>query len=125
MANDLFDELPPDKGAEQDGATLVLRLHLRPGAGASAVTGRHGDALGLQVAPPPGDPRAAVAARRFLAELLSLETANVESLPPARGPSQRVALRGVDADVLRRQLDDAIAQANRPGGSARGVRPGR
>ena len=61
MVDDLFDVLPGKDGAEPAGdeaATIVLRLHVQPGAGRSAVTGRYGDAVKVKVAAPPERGRA-------------------------------------------------------------------
>ena len=127
MTDDLFEpEAPPsDEEAGASPPRLVLRVHLQPGAGASAVVGRNGSALALRVAPPPADPRAAVAAAHFLAELLSLAPDHVELVAATKGPTKRFRLIGVDADVLRRQLDEAIEQAARGRSGARGARGAR
>src|SRR5437588_11946262 len=56
VVDDLFDVLPGKEGAEPAGdelVTIVLRLHVQPGGGRSAVTGRYGDAVKVKVPAPP------------------------------------------------------------------------
>jgi len=48
MTAELFD-------VRSDGA-VVLRVHVQPGAGRTAVRGRYGDALKVSVAAPPPRP---------------------------------------------------------------------
>ena len=76
--SDLYDDSPEG---------IVLRVHVQPGAGRSAVVGRHGDALKVRVAAPPVDGRANEATRALLAEALGLPEADVEL---TAGPSSRV-----------------------------------
>ena len=66
--SDLYDDSPEG---------IVLRVHVQPGAGRSAVVGRHGDALKIRVAAPPIEGRANEAARALLAETLGLPEADV------------------------------------------------
>ncbi len=51
----------------EDGAGLVLTLHVQPGAARTEVAGRHGDALKVRVASPPVDGKANAALLSFLA----------------------------------------------------------
>jgi uncharacterized protein (TIGR00251 family) len=127
VAADLFD-LEADAQSEEPGSKapgLILRVHLQPGAGPTAVLGRHGDALALRVAPPPADPRANEAARSFLAELLSISPESVELVSGEKSREKRFKTTGVEASVLRRQLDEEIDRSTRGRGGARGGRGGR
>jgi uncharacterized protein len=127
VATDLFDleADSPSEGTASKAPGLILRVHLQPGAGPTAILGRHGDALALRVAPPPADARANEAARSFLAELLSISPENVELVSGEKSREKRFRTTGIDATVLRRQLDEEIERSARGRGSARGGRGGR
>jgi uncharacterized protein (TIGR00251 family) len=119
MVDDLFDiaaagdsDAPPD---------LILRLHVHPGAGRTAVVGRHGDALKVKVGAPPADGRANAAVVTLVAETLGIPAGQVELTAGASSRSKRVRIRGVEAEDLRRALQLAVAGGNAGGGS--GVRP--
>jgi uncharacterized protein (TIGR00251 family) len=106
--------------ADGDDA-VVLHVHVQPGAGRSAVVGRHGAALKVRVAAPPEGGRANDACAELLAETFGLKRAQVEL---AGGPSSRAKqfkLSGVDLDAFRVQLERAAAGTVRPGA---GVSPG-
>jgi hypothetical protein len=127
VAADLFD---PEVDARSDepgskAPALILRVHVQPGAGPTAVLGRNGDALALRVAPPPSDPRSNEAVRSFLAELLSIPPESVELVSGEKGREKRFKTTGVEASVLRRRLDDEIDRSGRGRGGARGGRGGR
>jgi hypothetical protein len=127
VAADLFDleaDVQSD-GQEAKAPGLILRVHLQPGAGPTAILGRQGDALVLRVAPPPADARANDAARSFLAELLSISPESVELVAGEKSREKRFRTTGVEASVLRRQLDDEIDRSARGRGGARGGRGGR
>ena len=127
MTGDLFDieALSDDAGAESGSPTLVLRVHVQPGAGSSAVLGRRGGALALRVAPPPNDPRASTAAKSLIGSFLELEEEQIELVAGERAADKRFRILGVEASVLRRQLDEELARATKGSGSARGGRGGR
>ena len=57
---------------------VVLRVHVQPSAGRTAIVGRHGDAVKLRVASPPVDDRANVAVGELLADLFGIEAGDVE-----------------------------------------------
>jgi hypothetical protein len=100
--SDLYD--PGNEG-------VVLRVHVQPGAGRSAVVGRHGDALKVRVAAPPVGGRANEATRTLVAEALGLPAADVELTGGETSRSKRFRLRGVGAEeadqLLRVVLDGA------------------
>ncbi|MCA1656697.1 MAG: DUF167 domain-containing protein, partial [Actinobacteria bacterium] len=57
---------------------VILHVHLHPGAGRSAVVGRHGDALKLKVAAPPQGGRANEACAALVADIFGTPAAAVE-----------------------------------------------
>jgi hypothetical protein len=97
--HDLYDDGP-------DG--VVLRVHVQPGAGRSAVVGRHGDALKVRVAAPPVDGRANDATRALLAEALGLPEADVELTAGPSSRSKRFRLAGLDAEEADKRLRVAL-----------------
>jgi uncharacterized protein (TIGR00251 family) len=102
-----------------DGA-VVLRVHVSPGAGRSAVTGRHGDAVKVRVAAPPVDGRANAALVEFLAGEFGLKAADVTLVSGATARAKRFRLGGLDPDAaeaaVERLLSTAGAGAHRSTG---------
>ena len=122
MVEDLFEIQPPATGSDGTEA-IVLRVHVQPGAGRTAVSGRYGDALKVRVAAPPEGGRANAASRAFLAELLGVKEAQVELTSGESSRSKRFRITGVEPDDARRILDGAVAEAT--GGGRPGGPPGR
>jgi uncharacterized protein (TIGR00251 family) len=100
VSGDLFD-------ITADG-DVVLRLQVQPGAGRTAVAGRHGDALKVKVAAPPTGGKANGACISFVAELLGVDKGNVEITHGESSRSKRVKVTGVDADEVRRLVGLAL-----------------
>lgn len=109
--SDLYDQAA-------DG--VVLRVHVQPGAGRSAVVGRHGDALKVRVAAPPIEGRANQAMLALLAEELGLAPDDVELVGGATSRSKRVRLAGLDGEEAEKRLRVAL-----DGPKGVGERPGR
>jgi uncharacterized protein (TIGR00251 family) len=109
--SDLYDVSPEG---------IVLRIHVQPGAGRSAVVGRHGDSLKVRVAAPPVEGRANEATRALLAEALALPTDDVELTSGQSSRAKRFRLKGVEAEDADKRLRLALDNANRAEG-----RPGR
>ncbi|HET7489110.1 MAG TPA: DUF167 domain-containing protein [Acidimicrobiales bacterium] len=116
MAGDPFD-------VDDEGA-VVLRLHVQPGAGRTAVTGRYGDALKVRVAAPPERGRANEAVVALVATTLGVAAGQVELVSGPSSRSKRVRVTGVDADDVRRLLTAAMEASQqvpgRPGNGRRG-----
>ena len=91
--------------------TVLLRLHVQPGAGRSAVVGRHGDAVKLRVAAPPTGGRANDAVLELLAESLGVKAGDLELVGGASSRSKRVRVTGLEADDVRKRLENAIGNA--------------
>src|SRR3989442_12264413 len=67
----MFDDLFEVSGDD----AIVLHVHVQPGAGRTAVVGRHGTALKVRVAAAPTGGRANEAAAALLAETFGVKTA--------------------------------------------------
>lgn len=106
-------------GDTPDPPDLLLRVHVQPGAGRTAVMGRHGDALKVKVGAPPEGGRANAAVVALLASSLGVPEAQVVVESGESSRSKRVRVRGVAADEFERLLELAAASGNARG--ARGV----
>ena len=110
-----------------DEKTVVVRLNVHPGAGRTAVVGRHGDALKVKVAAAPERGRANDACVALVAGLLGRPEGDVELTGGAASRLKRLKVAGVEADEVRRRLELALQDAaagpsgNSPG--RRNVRP--
>lgn len=87
---------------------VVLHVHVQPGAGRSAVVGRHGDSLKVRVAAPPVEGRANEATRALLADALGVGKAEVELTGGEASRSKRFRLRGIDAEEADKRLRVAL-----------------
>jgi uncharacterized protein (TIGR00251 family) len=88
---------------------VVLRVHVSPGAGRSAVTGRQGDAVKVRVAAPPVDGRANDALVEFLAAEFALKAADVTLVSGATSRSKRFRLGGLEPDAADTALERLLA----------------
>ncbi|HEX6310932.1 MAG TPA: DUF167 domain-containing protein [Acidimicrobiia bacterium] len=94
----------------EDGS-VVLHVHVQPGAGRGAVVGRHGESLKIRVAAPPVDGRANDAAVELLAAALEVRPRDIELVSGARSRVKRFRVQGVTADELEVQLRLALDAA--------------
>lgn len=120
-ADELFDIVGDP--TEDGHGEILLRVHVEPGAGRSAVVGRHGDALKVRVAAPPEGDRANQAVIALLATTLGVpaDAVRVTSGPTSR--AKRFRIGPVDLAGARRLLGEAAgAGAAGNAGSRRGVR---
>lgn len=117
MADDLIDVA--------DDGSILLRLHVTPGAGRSSVGGRHGSALRVKVAAPPRDGRANEACLAAVATAFGVARDAVELVSGATSRDKRICIRGADADDLRRLLSALVAPGARPDDAGRPGRPRR
>jgi uncharacterized protein (TIGR00251 family) len=109
--SDLYDDSPEG---------IVLRVHVQPGAGRSAVVGRHGDALKVRVAAPPIEGRANDASRSLVAEALGLPESDVELISGQSSRAKRFRLNGLDSEEGEKRLRVALDEAKT--GDGRGAR---
>ncbi|HXY92016.1 MAG TPA: DUF167 domain-containing protein [Acidimicrobiia bacterium] len=93
---------------------VVLRVHVQPSAGRTAIVGRHGDAVKLRVAAPPVDDRANAAVADLLAELFGVKAADVQLVSGGQSRVKRYRLKGVDVETLDARLDAAVDDAGGP-----------
>jgi uncharacterized protein (TIGR00251 family) len=87
---------------------VVIAVHVLPGAGRSAVTGRHGTALKVRVAAPPEGGRANKASAELLAETFGVKPADVELISGEKSRSKRFRLGRVDVDAFRKRLTQVV-----------------
>ncbi len=99
-----------------EGDRVVLAVHVHPGAGRSAVQGRHGNALRLRVAAPPVDDRANEAARALLAEEFGIPPSDVELVSGQRSRLKRFRLSNIDRDEFAVRLRRAVREADQGAG---------
>lgn len=99
-------DLTPLYEIDGDGDTRTITLHVQvsPGAGRSAVVGRHGDALKIRVAAPPVGGRANEAARALLAETFAVKDRHVELVAGETSRTKRFKLSEVDLEDFQRRL---------------------
>lgn len=86
------------------GEDVLLRVHVQPGAGKSAIVGKHGDALKIRIAAPPVGGRANEAARELLAKELSIAASAVELTSGATSRLKRFRLIGMEEAAVERWL---------------------
>jgi len=118
-SDEVFDRVGP---ATRDGERdmIVVRVQVSPGAGRTAVVGRHGDAVKLRVAAPPTGGRANEAAAALLATTLGVKPDQITLVAGATNRSKRFRVDDVDVDEVRRLLAEAMAGDTT--GNARGRR---
>jgi uncharacterized protein len=108
-------------GRDDGEDAVVLQVHVQPGAGRSAVVGRHGTALKVRVAAAPEGGRANEACAALLGETFGLRASAVELVSGPTSRSKLFRLSGVEIDEFRRQLERAVAGKDGagPGSAAR------
>lgn len=85
--------------------TATLTVHVVPRARATAVVGRHGDALKIRLAAPPVDGAANTALIRFLADRLGVARSAVIIVSGGSARRKRVTIDGLtSAAALARLL---------------------
>ena len=123
MVDDLFvisGDGEGGEGGEPGEATVVLHVHVQPGAGRTAVVGRHGNALKVRVAAPPQAGRANDASAALLAEEFGLRAAQVELVGGASSREKRFRISGIELDGFRRRLEQVVEEGKAgPGPEAR------
>jgi uncharacterized protein (TIGR00251 family) len=78
----------------QEGASVVLVLHVQPGAKRTEVAGLHGEALKIRLAAPPVDGKANEALLNFIAEKFGVPQRGVELLRGGQSRHKMVKVTG-------------------------------
>jgi uncharacterized protein (TIGR00251 family) len=94
-----------------DGDDVVVAVHVQPGAGRTAVVGRHGDALKVRVAAPPVDDRANVAAVALLADVLDVAPSSIAVVSGERSRLKRLRAEGIELDDAVERIERALEVA--------------
>ena len=89
--------------------TTRLRVRVSPGAGRTAVVGRHGDAWKVRVTEAPERGRANEAVVRLLAEALAVPRSAVTLVSGQGGREKIVELTGLGPGLVERRLASAAA----------------
>ncbi len=97
-----------------DDDTVTLRVQVAPGAGRSAVVGRHGDALKIRVAASPVGGRANEAAAALLAETFDVKPKQVELASGETSRSKRFRISGADVEDFEKRLGILVEPDERP-----------
>ena len=87
-----------------DGS-LLLSIHVQPGAVRTELAGMYGDALKLRLAAPPVDGKANKAVITFLAELLHLPKSAVVIRSGLRSRAKMLLLTGIAEQQARSLLE--------------------
>jgi uncharacterized protein (TIGR00251 family) len=78
----------------REGELVILTLHVQPGAKRSEVAGLHGEALKIRLAAPPIEGRANEALLKYIADLFSVPTRQVELRQGAQSRHKVVSISG-------------------------------
>ena len=79
-----------------DGS-VILTLHIQPGAKKTEIAGLHGEALKIRLAAPPVDGKANAALIAFLAKACGVSKSSVELVSGDTSRAKRVRVSGADA----------------------------
>lgn len=87
--------------------SLVLSLHVQPGARKTEIVGLHGEALKIRLAAPPVDGKANASLIEFLAERLEVPRTQVELVSGAASRLKRLRVRGAPEGAIARFVSAA------------------
>jgi uncharacterized protein len=88
-----------------DGS-VVIALHIQPGAKRTELVGLHGEALKIRLAAPPVDGKANAALMAFLAKQLGVTKRDVSLESGDTSRQKRVRVLGASAERLAQLLGD-------------------
>jgi len=84
-----------------EGDSVVLTLHIQPGAKTTGFAGRHGEAMKIRLAAPPVDGKANAALTRFLADFCAVPKSAVSLVSGHSARAKRVRVDGISPDQLK------------------------
>ena len=112
MFDDVFDYTA---GQDEESGSAVVRLHVQPGAGRTAVVGRHGDALKVRVAAPPEGGRANDAVVALIAATFDVKLAQVSLLSGQSSRAKRIQIDQIAEPEVKRLIELALEDATHGG----------
>jgi uncharacterized protein (TIGR00251 family) len=112
MVEELFEYTD---GETDETGSAVIRLHVQPGAGKTAVVGRHGDALKVRVAAPPEGGRANDAVVVLVAATFDVKLAQVSLVSGQSSRAKRVKVDDIAREEVVRLLELALDLAGKGG----------
>ena len=80
--------------------SVILTLHIQPGAKKTEIAGLHGEALKIRLAAPPVDGKANAALIAFLAKACGVSKSSVELVSGDTSRAKRVRVTGADAATV-------------------------
>jgi len=86
--------IQPHNWYRRNGETVILTLHVQPGAKRSEIVGLHGEALKIKLAAPPIEGRANDALQRFITDLFAVPLRNAELKQGGQSRHKVVAVSG-------------------------------
>ena len=89
--------------------TVVIRLHVQPGATRTGVTGVHGNALKVAVTAPADAGRANAAVVVLIAGVLGVRRSSVRLLSGSTSRAKRVGIDGMAPEAVREAVGNALA----------------
>lgn len=108
----------PRSWARSDRETVILSIHVQPGASRSEVVGEYGDALKIRLAARPADGKANAALIAFLANALDVPRSQVELIGGKASRLKRLRVSGTSLVAVeaafRTEIDQAPAQRRHP-----------
>ena len=106
-----------------DDGAVELNVHAQPGAGRTAIVGRHGNAVKVRIAAPPERGKANESLRKLLAESFGLADSAVAIVAGETSRTKRFRLTGIEPIDFGERLDDLLAEgAGEQGPGPRGHR---
>ncbi|MDO9598830.1 MAG: DUF167 domain-containing protein [Azoarcus sp.] len=92
---------------EAADGSLVLTLHIQPGAKQTGFAGLHGEAMKIRLAAPPVDGKANAALCAFLADFCAVPKSAVTLISGETSRAKRVRVAGATPGVTGRLRDQA------------------
>jgi hypothetical protein len=89
--------------------TVVLRVHVQPGARRSGIAGVHGDALKVVVREPADRGRANEAVLAVVAAALGVGRRDVELVAGGTSRAKRIVVSGLGPEALGQRLGNVLA----------------